>query len=176
MVGRLLRSLPVRPRTALAVGLLMIVAIIVVIGKIVDGPPAPVVPQGQAPVSTIDPNTGDDGVVDLEPSPAPRQPVKGPEVVPAATTFAQNWIDHNRPAQAWRASLLPLCTKALATELSGVDSASVPANRITGAATTEVHAEASVDVVFPIDVGKLRLRMVLAEGRWLVDGIDWERA
>lgn len=176
MAGRLLRSLPVRPRTAIALGLLLIVVIVVVIGRLAGGEPDRVVPQGQAPVSTVDPGTGDDGVVNLDPSPSPGQPARGPDVVPAATAFARHWIDHDRPADTWRASLLPLCTKTLAAELAGVDPASVPADRITGEATTEVHAESTVDVIFPIDAGKLRLRMVLSDGGWLVDGIDWERA
>ena len=177
MAGRLLSSLPVRPRTAVALGLLLLVALVVAIARLLGGgDPAPVVQQDQAPVSTIDPASGDDGVVELNPSPTPAQAAKGPEVVPVATAFAQNWINHNRPAQAWRDSLLPLCTGALAGELAAVDPASVPASRITGAAVTEVHAEASVDVIFPIDAGKLRLRLVLSGQRWLVDGIDWERA
>ncbi|WP_117212789.1 hypothetical protein [Allorhizocola rhizosphaerae] len=175
MAGRLVSWLPVRPRTAVALALLFIVALVVAIGRLVGGEPEPMVPQGQTPVSTVDPSTGNDSVVDLQPSPTPKQAATGPEVVGAATVFAQNWIDHERSAQAWRDALVPLCTKALAAELSGVDPASVPADRITGVATTEVHADASVDVIFPIDVGKLRLRMVLTSGRWLVDGIDWER-
>jgi hypothetical protein len=36
-----------------------------------------------------------------------------------------------------------------------------------------------MDVTFPCDSGKLRLRLVFVErggdGSWLVDGIDWER-
>ena len=175
MSGRLVSLLPVRPRTAVALGLLLIVGLVVAIGRIVGGEPEPVAPHGQAPLSTVDPSAGNDSVVNLEPSPTPKQAAAGPDVVGAATAFAQNWINHDRPGQAWRTSLVPLCTKALANELSGVDPASVPADRITGAATTEVHADSSVDVIFPIDVGKLRLRMVLASGRWLVDGIDWER-
>ncbi len=175
MAGRLLSWLPVRPRTAIALGLLLVVALVVAIGRLVGGEPPPVGPQGQAPISTLDPSTGNDSVVNLEPSPSPKQAATGPDVVGAATTFAQNWINHERPAQTWRASLTPLCTKALAGELAQVDPASVPADRITGTATTEAHADTSVDVIFPIDVGKLRLRMVLNSGRWLVDGIDWER-
>lgn len=176
MAGRLLGSLPVRPRTALALALLLLVAIVVAFGRLMGGDPEPVTPRGEAPVSTIDPKTGDDGVVELNPSPTAAVPAKGPDVMRAATAFAQQWIDHDRPAQTWRAALLPMCTKALAGELSEVDPVSVPADRITGPARSEVHADASVDVVFPIDAGKLRLRMVLTDGRWLVDGIDWERA
>lgn len=176
MIGRLLSWLPVRPRTAIAIGLLLLVAIIVAIGRIIGGTSGPTIPRGQAPVSTVDPSTGDDSVVELELSPSPQRPSNGPDVVAAATTFAENWIDYHRPAQEWLDSLLPLCTDALATELSGVDPSSVPGTRITGPPVTEVHADVSVDVVFPIDAGKLRLSLVLTDGRWLVDGIDWERA
>lgn len=176
MVGRLLTLLPVRPRTAIALGLLLIVAMVVAIGRLLGGDPPAVVPHGQAPLSTVDPHSGDDGVANLDPSPTPAQPATGPDVVTAATSFAQNWINHDRAADAWLASLRPLCTEVLAGELSGVDPASVPADRITGQPRTVAHASTSVDVLFPIDAGLLRLRLVLAEGRWLVDGIDWERA
>jgi hypothetical protein len=175
MVGRFLSRLPVRPRTAIAVGLLLVVAIVVGFGKLMGGQVPTASPDGTTPLSSVDPTTGDDSVVDLVPTPTLGD-VRTVEVLAVANNFAALWIDHDRPAKAWRDSLTPLCTKTLAGELSGVDPESVPADRITGTASLEVHADVTVDVIIPIDAGKLRLRMVAQQNnKWLVDGIDWER-
>ncbi|WP_026208717.1 hypothetical protein [Catelliglobosispora koreensis] len=179
MASRLLSSLPVRPRTAIALMLLLLVGLVVIVGKIIGGDPDPGPNLGSAP-STVDPTAGNDSVVDPRPSASPRQPTKGAAVATVATTFAQNWIEKKRTPQAWRSALAPLATKALQDELTGVDPVNVPAERITGATTTQVYADAVVDATVPCDAGKLRLRLVFVEhggdGSWLVDGIDWDRA
>lgn len=175
MFGRFLSWLPVRPRTALALGLLLVVALVVALGKLLGDAGDPVsFPDETTSLSTVDPSTGNDGLVDLVPTPTLGD-ARSAEVLAAANSFAALWIDHDRPAKAWRDSLLPFCTKTLAGELAGVDPASVPADRITGNASLDVHADATVDVIIPIDAGKLRLRMVIQQNKWLVDGIDWER-
>jgi hypothetical protein len=176
MFGRILSWLPVRPRTAIAVGLLLVVAIVVAFGKLLGGGQAPTAsPDGTTPLSSVDPSTGDDSVANLVPTPILGD-ARTAEVLSAANIFAALWIDHDRPAKAWRDSLTPLCTRTLVGELSDVDPVSVPADRITGTASLEVHADATVDVIIPIDAGKLRLRMVAQQNsKWLVDGIDWER-
>jgi hypothetical protein len=175
MLGRFLNWLPVRPRTALGIGLLLVVAVVVAFGKLIGGSQRSTgFPDGTTPLSTVNPSAGNDSVADLVPTPTLGD-TGSAEVTAAATHFATLWIDHNKPAKAWRDSLLPLCTKALAAELSGADPATVPANRITGPATLDVHADTTVDAIIPIDAGRLRLRMVVQQNKWLVDGIDWER-
>lgn len=175
MFGRFFSRLPVRPRTAIALGLLLIVAVVVAFGKLMGGQGPTASPDGTTPLSSVDPTTGNDSVVDLIPTPSLGD-ARTTEVLAVANNFAALWIDHDRPAKAWRDSLTPLCTKALTGELSGVDPESVPADRITGTASLEVHGDATVDVIIPIDAGKLRLRMVAQQNnKWLVDGIDWER-
>jgi hypothetical protein len=177
MIGRFLRALPVRPRTAVALALLLLVGAVVLVGKLIGGDSPQNFPDDSSNLSTIDPTTGNDSVVDLDPSPALKQQPGGQQALSVATAFAENWINKNRSASAWRNSLQPLSTKTLTGELAESDPISVPAQRLTGPATTEVHAETSADFIFPTDAGKLRLRLVfVAEGRWLVDGIDWERA
>ncbi len=177
MASRFLSALPVRPRTAIALALLVVVGMVVLIGKLIGGDPQREFPDGSSQLSTVDPSTGNDSVVNLDPSPTLKQPATGQDAVAVATAFAENWIDKDRSAAAWRNSLRPLSTTTLTGELAGADPISVPAQRLSGPASTEVHAETSADVIFPTDAGKLRLRLVLvAEGRWLVDGIDWERA
>jgi hypothetical protein len=177
MIGRLFSALPVRPRTAIALALLALVGAVVLIGKLIGGDAPPSFPDGSSQVSTVDPTTGNDSVVNLDPSPSLKQQANGQTALTVATTFANNWINKNRSASAWRNSLQPLSTKTLTSELAQSDPISVPAERFIGPATIEIHAETSADVIFPADAGKLRLGLVfVAEGRWLVDGIDWERA
>ncbi|GIH08352.1 hypothetical protein Rhe02_64190 [Rhizocola hellebori] len=177
MVGRFFSALPVRPRTAIALALLAVVGVVIVIGKLIGGEAPQSFPDGSSQVSTVDPTTGNDSVVNIDPSPSLKQQSSGQTALTVATAFAENWIKKNRSASAWRNSLQPLSTKTLTGELAQSDPISVPAQRLSGQATTEVHAETSADVIFPTDAGKLRLRLVfVAEGRWLVDGIDWERA
>ena len=47
---------------------------------------------------------------------------------------------------------------------------------MTGCLAKGAAADTFVEAVIPIDAGVLRLRLVALQGRWLVDGIDWERA
>jgi hypothetical protein len=178
MVSRLLSSLPVRPRTAIAIMLLALVAVIVLIGKLIGGTPE-AGPNLGSVQSTVDPSAGNDSVVEPRPSASPRQPASGPKAVDIATSFAQNWIEKKRSPQAWRNALQPLATKTLTDELAGVDPITVPADKITGTPQQQVYADSVMDVTFPCDSGKLRLRLVFVErggdGSWFVDGIDWER-
>lgn len=177
MAGRPLSALPVRPRTAIALALLILVGIVVVIGKMIGGAPPVTAPDSSSRLSTVDPSTGNDSVVELNPSPAITQPSNTQPALTVATAFAENWINKNRPAATWRASLQPFSTKTLTEELAEADPVTVPAERLTGPPVTQVHAETSADIIFPTDAGNLRLRLVYGtEGRWLVDGIDWERA
>jgi hypothetical protein len=67
-------------------------------------------------------------------------------------------------------------TPTLARELSGVDPAGVPASRVTGKPSLIPLGATVADVLIPVDSGTLRLRLVVLEDRWLVDGVDWKRA
>ncbi|MBV1853439.1 hypothetical protein [Catellatospora tritici] len=172
----MLSRIPLRPRTVVALGLAIVVVFIVTIGKLLGGTTTPLTSAPPAPHSTIDPDEGDDGVVKVEASLSPLKPSSGPEAATLATSFAKNWIRHDRDAAAWLKALRPMCTEALTAELDGVDPAGVPASRITGPAIVDAFAETYVEVSIPIDAGTLRLRMIASAGTWLVDGIDWERA
>ena len=37
------------------------------------------------------------------------------------------------------------------------------------------RTERFVEVLVPLDTGRLRLELVAPEGRWLVDAVDWEQ-
>lgn len=175
----MLSRIPLRPRTVVAIGLAAVVAVIVTLGKLLGDPTPPVTSSAQPPSASevvVDPHAGDDGVVEIDPSPSPVKPSNGPQAISVATKFAQQWVKHDRSATSWLDALRPHSTETLLTELDGVDPAGVPASRITGSARLEALAASFVEVVIPIDAGLLRLRLVADEGKWLVDGIDWERA
>ncbi|WP_212828192.1 hypothetical protein [Catellatospora sp. TT07R-123] len=159
-----------------ALGLAVFVVFIVAIGKLVGG--GSVLPADEPPPTTqhtVDADADDDGVVTVDTTPSAVTPTNGPEALALATSFAKNWIRHDRNAKEWLDALRPMCTDALVTELDGVDPVSVPANRITGTAHVEALADTYVEVAIPIDAGTLRLRLVAPQGKWMVDGIDWER-
>jgi hypothetical protein len=52
----------------------------------------------------------------------------------------------------------------------------VPADRIAGDLELIPRGRKYVEVAVPVDSGRLILRLIAPEGRWLVDGVDWERA
>jgi hypothetical protein len=132
--------------------------------------------EGGRQTTTVNPTAGDDGVTSPAP---PQQPVTSPGTarpLAVAQAFAAAWVPHRVSEQAWYTGLLPHSTPTLAAKLSGVDPGGVPADRITGEPTLVPRGATFVEVTFPVDTGVLRLRLVAPEGRWLVDGVDWERA
>jgi len=59
--------------------------------------------------------------------------------------------------------------------LKGVDPAGVPASRTTGDSTIVDQEPTYLEIAIPLDAGTLSLRVVPVDGRWLVDGVDWQR-
>lgn len=131
----------------------------------------------EQPILTVTATIADDGLASPEPTPSPK--ISPGTAVPAtvATAFGRAWVNHSDvTAEEWYAALLPHCTEALAKKLVGVDPAGVPADRLTGEPVLIPYADRIVDATIRVDSGLLRLRLTAVEGRWLVDGIDWERA
>ncbi|GIF76595.1 hypothetical protein Asi02nite_61130 [Asanoa siamensis] len=121
---------------------------------------------------------GDDGVVEptaatLDPGPSLSPGARQPAAV--AETFAKAWLNRTAKADAWHAALAAHATATLETKLEGVDPVVVPAERLTGQATVVPQGTGLAEVSFPVDSGILVLRLVVEKGRWLVDGVDWER-
>ncbi len=135
----------------------------------------PVTPDVTA---TIDPSHDNDSVVqnDDPPSPATTSPgTAAPETV--AYAFASAWVDHQDvTAQEWHDALLPNATENLAAELDGVDPVGVPADRVIGRPELAPVGDGLVNAIVTVDSGTLTLRMVAPDGRWLVDGVSWERS
>ncbi|GAA4679876.1 hypothetical protein [Phytohabitans rumicis] len=129
------------------------------------------------PIITASPTAADDGLATPESAPVP---VISPGTAAPATVaeaFGMAWVDHrDTTADRWYAGLLPHCTETLAGKLADVDPAAVPADRLTGKPVLIPYAENIVDATIRVDSGLLRLRLTAVAGRWLVDGVDWERA
>jgi hypothetical protein len=123
------------------------------------------------------PTAGNDSVPTPE-SPSP--PLTSPGAAPpeqVAADFTRAWLKHDGVTSAqWRQSLAKYATPALLEKLKDTDPAGVPAKRTTGPVTLQNRAATFVEAILPVDSGTLRLRLLATNGRWLVDGVDWERA
>jgi hypothetical protein len=141
-----------------------------------------VVVESQPTVSTDAAPTGsadaadDDSVASQDtPQPSTSPGALSPETV--ATRFTAAWLHHTGlTGDQWRAGLKPYATEALMTELKDTDPAGVPAERVVGTVQVINRDGDRVDVAIPLDSGRLSLRLFATNGRWFVDGVDWERA
>jgi len=129
------------------------------------------------PILTVSTTIPNDGLASPEPTPSPTLSPGTPVPASVAKAFGRAWVNHHDvTADEWYAKLLPHCTETLAEKLEGVDPAGVPADRLTGEPVLIPYADQIVDATIRVDSGLLRLRLTAVDGRWLVDGIDWERA
>ena len=166
-----------RSRWGVALVLAVIVLAIVGLGRIFADPGetdrTPIGASSPRPELSADP-AEEDSVISPEPPPSPKTSpgTALPEAV--AYAFAGAWVNHrNVTAKAWRDRLVPNATKELSQELSDTDPADVPADRVNGRPKLVPVGESLIDAVVETDSGKLTLRLVAPEGRWLVNGIDW---
>jgi len=169
-------------RYGAALVLVFVIAVVVGFGKLLGGP-AHTAPGGYVPGPDTTPDVTfspvpDDGLID--PSESAAAPSLSPGTAPAQTVavnFAKAWLHHvGVSATDWHNGLTRYSTKALIERLSGVDPAGVPANQMTGDSTIVDQGPSYVDIAIPLDAGTLSLRVIPVDGRWLVDGVDWQRA
>jgi len=168
-------------RSRYGVALLLAVIVVGIVGsaKLVGTPTGQgvLVPPPSQPSETIDPTAGDDGVVTPKPVPSPVTSPGTAKPIAVARAFTLAWLRHRDvSADQWRAALLPHSTESLSDRLADADPGSVPADRITGDLELIPRGKAFVEITIPVDSGRLRLRLIAPEGRWLVDGVDWERS
>ncbi|MEV7621950.1 hypothetical protein [Actinoplanes sp. NPDC089786] len=117
----------------------------------------------------------EDSVISPEPPPQPSTSPGTAQPAAVAYAFAGAWVDHrNVSAKKWRDRLVPNATKELSDDLTGTDPADVPADRVNGQPKLVPVGENLLDAVIETDSGKLTLRLVAPEGRWLVSAIDWD--
>ena len=174
-------------RYGAAVVLLVVIAVVVGFGRLVSGARSDGgnTARGGLATSTISaPATSgspqpDDGDVDVSPA-SPAAPSLSPGAASpesVATDFAKAWLNHRGISAAdWHKDIVKYATKSLADRLDGVDPESVPADRMTAAASVADNQGGYVEVRVPTDQGMLILRVVATSGRWLVDGVDWEKS
>ncbi|MCW3840956.1 hypothetical protein ONA70_12690 [Micromonospora yasonensis] len=175
LVTRILRS-------RLGVALVIAVLVFGVIGaaRLISGPVDPTTGlsnRPREPISTVDPEAGDDGVLS-SPTAVPSPKTRPGEPTPAqmAARFTNAWLGGpGSRAEDWLARLKPMSTPALTEKLTGADPERVPAQRVTGQVTVRPRTESFVQALIPLDNGQLRLDLVAMDGRWLVDAVDWER-
>jgi hypothetical protein len=164
----------------LAVIGVVLVVIVVGVARAVSGP-QPFEAVGPPPPLQLSPSSsellGDDSVATSEgpPSVSVIPGVPAPEAV--AMDFAQAWLRTNGVTSAqWVKSLEPYSTKRLLEQFKDVDPASVPAESVRGPATVRPRDSQLAEVDVPVTPGILKLRVLVSSGRWLVDGVSWERS
>ncbi len=177
-MARLLRLLG--PRYGMALVLLLILTAVVGVARLTAGSDRAGLFGGSgagSTHSTASPDRTSDSVSTAE-------TLSPPSTSPGAATpddvagrFATAWLAHDGlTAEQWRAGMAAYATAALMAKLTGTDPASVPATRTTGAVSLQNRGTTFVDATIPLDAGILRLRLLGPQGRWLVDGLSWERA
>ncbi|MFG2055373.1 hypothetical protein ACGFI9_15240 [Micromonospora sp. NPDC048930] len=169
-------------RSRLGVALVIAALVFGVIGaaRLVSGPVDPTAGlsnRPREPISTVDPEAGDDGLLSSPTSvPSPKTRPGEPTPEQMATRFTTAWLSGpGSSGDDWLARLKPMSTPALTDKLTGADPERVPAQRVTGQVTLRPRTESFVQALIPLDNGQLRLDLVAPDGRWLVDAVDWER-
>lgn len=159
------------PRTGISVGLILVVAAVLIVGRLASGS------ETRGPYSASDPlpsagiSAGDDGRVSPGPSEFPDDAV----VRGAALAFTEAWLQRSRNPEQWHAALVPLTTQSLASSLDGVDPVVVPATRIVGDLTVTLRSDLYAQVRVPVDSGTVELGLLKQGDTWLVDSVDWQR-
>ncbi|MFE9654064.1 hypothetical protein [Micromonospora sp. NPDC006431] len=169
-------------RSRLGVALVIAALVFGVIGaaRLLSGPVDPTAGlsnRPREPISTVDPEAGDDGVL-ASSAPPPSPKTRPGELTPEQTAgrFTTAWLTGpGSNGEDWQSRLRPLSTSALTEKLTGADPESVPARRVAGQVTLRPRTESFVEALVPLDNGRLRLELVVSDGRWLVDVVDWER-
>jgi hypothetical protein len=107
------------------------------------------------------------------PTAQPSLSAGGPDAATVATRFVTAWLKHTGvTGDQWRAGLTPHATPALMAKLAQTDPAGVPASQVVGQVRVVSH-EAVVEALVPVNGGTVTLTLVVRDGRWKVDGIDW---
>jgi hypothetical protein len=168
-----------RSRFGIALAIAVLVFGVIGAARLISGPvdsTAGLSNRPSRPITTVDPDEGDDGAIATAAPPAPR--TSPGELTPEQTAkgFAAAWLGGpGVDADRWQAGMRPLSTPALTEKLTGAEPAGVPAERVVGEPTLRPRTDSFVEVLVPLDAGRLRLELVAPNGRWLVDAVDWER-
>lgn len=168
-------------RSRLGIALAITVLVFGVIGatRLVTKPADPTAGlsnRPNRPITTVDPSTGDDGTAPTAAPPSPVTRPGAPTPEQTADRFTAAWLGgRGMTGDQWRATMRPLSTPMLVEKLVGTDPGGVPAERVTGQPTLRPRTGSFVEVLIPLDTGRLRLELISSDGRWRVDAVDWER-
>jgi hypothetical protein len=125
---------------------------------------------------TANPSAGDDSVASPQTPPAPSTSPGATPPEAVADSFMRAWLVNEGVTSAqWQAGIAKYATSRLRDKLKNVDPSGGP-TRMTGPITLQSRAASFVQATVPVDAGSVQLRLVATNGRWLVDGVDWERA
>jgi hypothetical protein len=160
-----------RTRVGAALGLILVIGIAITIGRVAgEGQALPAHRYEPAPLTTVTPTAGDDGVVD----PTPTVSATDEEPLAVASGFATAWLRTDLAAEDWHAGISRHTTQSLAADLEGVDPKSVPAKQKTGEPRVLLRDGAYLRIAVPMDTGTLTLNVFKNDGEWLVGEVDWE--
>lgn len=159
------------PRTGISVGLILVVAAVLVVGRLASSDDNRPPYSGEDSLPSVGVSAGDDGLN----SPTQAVYADDADVRAAATAFTQAWLQRSTSPEDWHASLVPLSTATLASSLDGVDPVVVPANRVVGDIAIILRSDLYAQVNVPVDSGVVELGLLKQGGDWLVDSVDWQR-
>ncbi|MFC3503198.1 hypothetical protein ACFOOK_19770 [Micromonospora krabiensis] len=174
LVTRVLRS-----RLGIALALAVVVFGIIGAARLVAGPGDPTLGltnRPNEPITTVEPSAGDDGLVGSasDPTPVTRPGELTPEQT--ADRFVAAWLGKpDITAAQWHDGMRPLSTPELTAKLADAVPTEVPAGQVIDKATVRPRSATFVEVLVPLDSGRLRLELVAPDGQWLVDAVDWEQ-
>jgi len=177
MARGILRFLGTRYGLAL-IGVVLVVVVVSVAramggSRPVDSVGAP--PPLSSPTASSE--LGDDSVATSEAPPVATSIPGAPPPDAVAVDFTHAWLRSKGVTSAqWVKGLQPYITPRLLDQYKDADPASVPADSIRGPAQVRVRDSLLVEVDVPVTPGTLKLRLLVANGRWLVDGVSWERS
>jgi hypothetical protein len=166
-------------RYGIALVLVVIVIGVVSVARAVSGP-SRVETVGPPPaVATTVASSGELGDDSVATSESPAVPTSIPGAPPpdaVAVDFTRAWLNSRGvSSDQWVNGLKPYATAHLLDRLKGADPTSVPADAIRGPAQVRARDSLLTEVSVPVAPGTLNLRLVVSDGRWLVDSVDWER-
>ncbi|WDZ85709.1 hypothetical protein [Micromonospora cathayae] len=168
-----------RSRFGVALGIGVLVLGVIGAARLVAGPVDPTAGlsnRPEQPITTVDPNSGDDGAISTAAPPSPVTSPGAPLPEQITDRFVRAWLGgEGMTSEEWLATIRPFATPVLLDKMAGADPAAVPAARTVGPATLRPRTESFVEALVSLDTGRLRLELVAPDGRWLVDVVDWER-
>ncbi len=183
-VWRSVWAWPLHTRARAVITLLVVVAVLLVVGRIVSlsredqpGPAAapPPVSTSQPHTSSAAPSTSND----TDPVPAPGGPISamGPpapqEALRSAAGFLRNWVHHPKgmTSTRWAENLGPYAMPEMVGQFYSTEPDNVPASRLIGDPQVTRVTDAVVELDWRTDGETVHLMLIHPTGPWQVNRI-----